>query len=62
MIYEKRNVVSTIFSQQILSGGLLLVFISGQKSNFKCWFKLELIITCNNKWYENVVDVALIFV
>ena len=37
--------MSTTFSQQILSGGLLLVIMSGQKSNLSYRFKLELITT-----------------
>ena len=36
-----------IFSQQILSGDLLLDVISGQKSNLSYEFKLKLIITCH---------------
>ena len=41
----KKNVMFTIFLQQILSSGLLLVVISGQKSNLSNRFKLELITT-----------------
>ena len=41
----KRNVMFTIFLQQILSSRLLLVVISGQKSNLSNRFKLELITT-----------------
>ena len=41
----KKNVMSTTFLQQILSSGLLLVVISGQKSNLSNRFKLELITT-----------------
>ena len=37
--------MSTIFSQQILSGGLLLVIMDEQKSNLSCRFKLEPITT-----------------
>ena len=37
--------MSTIFSQQILSSGLLLVVINGQKNNLTYRFKLELITT-----------------
>ena len=37
--------MSTIFSQQILSSGLLLVVIDGQKNNLTYRFKLELITT-----------------
>ena len=37
--------MSTIFSQQIISGKLLLVVIDGQKSNLCCEFKFELITT-----------------
>ena len=44
-IKKKRNVIFTIFSQKILSSGLLLVVIGGQKSNLICGFKLKLIIT-----------------
>ena len=40
-----RNAIFTIFSQQILSGRLLLFVISGQKSNLSCEFKLKLITT-----------------
>jgi len=40
-----RNDMSIIFSQQILSGGLLLVVMGGQKSNLNCKFKLEWITT-----------------
>ena len=41
----KRNVMSTTFLQQILSNGLLLVVMGGQKSNLSCRFKLEPITT-----------------
>ena len=37
--------IFTTFSQQIVSGKLLLVVISEQKSNLSCGFKLEPIIT-----------------
>ena len=37
-VFFKRNVISTIFSQQILCGW--------QKSNFSCGFKLKPITTC----------------
>ena len=37
--------MSTILSQQILSGGLLLVVMGRQKSNLSCKFKLEPITT-----------------
>ena len=37
---KKRNDISTIFSQQILNGKLLLVIIGRQKINFNCEFKL----------------------
>ena len=38
---QKKNVISMTFSQQIISNGLLLVVIGGQKSNFIGKFKLE---------------------
>ena len=38
---KKKNAISTTFLQQILSGRLLLVVISGQKSTLSCGFKLE---------------------
>ena len=37
--------MSTIFSQQILSGRLLLIVMDRRRSNLSCKFKLELIIT-----------------
>ena len=40
-----RNAISTTFSQQILNGRLLLVVMSGPKSNLSCKFKFEPIIT-----------------
>ena len=40
-----RNAIFIIFSQQILSGGLLLVIMNEQKSNLSCKFKLEPITT-----------------
>ena len=40
-----RNAISTTFSQQILSGKLLLAVTSRQKSNLRCEFKLEPITT-----------------
>ena len=45
VVIDKRNAISTIFSQQILSGGLLLVIMDEQKSNLNCKFKLEPITT-----------------
>ena len=39
--------MSTIFSQQILSGRLLLIVMDRRRSNLSCKFKLELIITYN---------------
>ena len=52
-----KNVISTIFSQQILSGRwLLLVIIDRQKSNLNCKFKFKLITTYHMwllwKYYE----------
>ena len=53
--------IFTIFSQQIVSGRLLLVVMSEQKNNLSCEFKLEPIT--NNLLHviccENIVDVAL---
>ena len=43
--FEKRDVMSITFSQQIISSELLLVVIGGQKSNLSYKFKLEPIIT-----------------
>ena len=55
--------IFTIFSQQILNGRLLLIAISGKKSNVNFGFKLELIITYHLVmiYCENVVDVTLLF-
>ena len=36
-----RNVISIIFSQQILSNKLLLAIIDRQKNNLSCKFKFE---------------------
>ena len=36
-----RNVISIIFSQQILSSKLLLTVMDRQKSNLSCRFKFE---------------------
>ena len=37
--------MSITFSPQILSGGLLLIVMGGQKGNLSCKFKLEPITT-----------------
>ena len=42
---EMKNTLSTIFSQQILSSGLLLVVMEEQISNLSYRFKLEPITT-----------------
>ena len=42
--------IFTIFSQQIVSGSLLLVVMSEQKTNLSCEFKLEL-ITTYHMWF-----------
>ena len=42
---KKRNVMSIIFSQQILNDMLLLTVTSRQKSNLSCGFKLQPITT-----------------
>ena len=42
---EMKNTLSTIFSQQILSSGLLLVVMGDQINNLSCRFKLEPITT-----------------
>ena len=43
-IFNKRNDMFIILSQQILSDSLLLTLISRYKGNFNCRFKLKLII------------------
>ena len=40
-----RNVIFTTFSQQILSGGLLLVAMGRQKNNLSYRFKLKPVTT-----------------
>ena len=39
------NAIFIIFSQQVLSGKLLLVIMNEQKCNLNCGFKLEPITT-----------------
>ena len=63
----RKIAISTTFSQQILSGRLLLVVMGRQKSNLSCEFKLEPITTFR-LWFvvkfplmiccKNVVDLA----
>jgi len=45
IVLIKRNAMFTTFSQQIINDRLLLVVMSGQKSNLSCRFKLEPITT-----------------
>ena len=45
-----RNIIFTIFSQQILNGRLLLVVKDRQKSNLSFGFKLQPIKT-NQLWF-----------
>lgn len=40
-VNSKRSVLSTTFSQQIISDGLLLDAMGGQKNNLSYRFKLE---------------------
>ena len=63
VLTQKRNVMSTIFSQQILSDKLLLVIIGKQKSYLSCKFKLARITTyhlmicfkfCSSKIQRNI--------
>ena len=57
---KKKNVMSTTFSQQILSGRLLLVVISGQRNILSCGFKLEPITIYHMQCCENIVNVTLL--
>ena len=57
---KKRNDISTIFSQQILNGKLLLVIIGRQKINFSCEFKLQSNNLRPRICCKNVVDVTFL--
>ena len=54
---KKRNVISIIFSQQILSGMLLLVIINEQKSTLNDRFKLELITTYHIRFIVKILPI-----
>ena len=57
---KKRNDISTIFSQQILNGKLLLVIIGRQKINFSCEFKLQSNNLTPRICCKNVIDVTFL--